>query len=115
MTPSSSRHERVGAETESSSRRTRSAMSWPPSFLTMALSWPAVSPADANSVLMIVSPWANLPVSFSSNPRRNHGQYGHSQETPKNQYFLAMTTSQVYVKELIIRYNTSVANCKVKV
>src|SRR3989338_963791 len=114
MTPSSSRHELVGSETKSSSRRKRSAMSWPPSFLTMALSWPAVSPADANYVLMIVSPWANLPVSFSSNPRRNHVLCGHSEEWPSFKPLFAMTNRESYQRTMgtIIHLNVIFVNSR---
>src|SRR3989344_4463859 len=111
MTASFSRHKQVGSETSIWSRRKRSAMSWPPSFLTMALSWSAVSPADAN-VLMIVSPWANLPVSFSSNPRRNHGLCGHSEEWPSFKPLFAMTNRKSYQRTMatIIHLNTIFVN-----
>src|SRR3989338_7573188 len=112
MTPSSSRHERAGSETESSPRRKRSAMSWPPSFLTMALSWPAVRPADANSVLMILSPGLICPFSFSSNPRRNHGLCGHSEEWPSFKPLFAMTNRKSYQRTMptIIHLNDIFVN-----
>jgi len=44
--------------------------------------------------------------SFSSNPRRNHGPCGHSQEMPKNQHLLAMTTLASNISKNCLYYTT---------